>query len=113
MSRADYVRALLALFCGLPQVAARRASPTDRRLAAQWFDEGIPLATIEDAFLLAMARRNTRPPGLPPLCPIRSLAYFLPVVEEICRNPIDPGYLSYLRSRSRPDDQISTDFGER
>lgn len=113
MSQDDYVRDLLALFCGLPHVAARRPSPTDRRLAEKWFDEGIPLATIETAFLLAMARRSTRPPGLPSLSPIRSLAYFLPIIEEICLNPPDSGYLSYLRSRTRPDDQIPTDSGER
>ena len=99
MSRADYVRDLLALFCGLPHVAARRPSPTDRRLAVQWFDEGVSLVTIETAFLLAIARRSTRPPDLPPLSPIRSLAYFLPVVEELCLNPTDAGYLSYLRLR--------------
>jgi hypothetical protein len=99
MSRDDYVRDLLALYCGLPYVVARRPSPTDRRLAAQWFDEGVSLVTIETAFLLAIARRSTRPPDLPPLSPIRSLAYFLPVVEELCLNPTDAGYLSYLRLR--------------
>ena len=99
MSRDDYVRDLLALYCGLPHVAARSPSPTDRRLAAQWFDEGVSLLTIETAFLLAIARRSTRPPDLPPLSPIRSLAYFLPVVEELCLNPTDAGYLSYLRLR--------------
>lgn len=99
MSRADYIRDLLALFCGLPHVAARRPSPTDRRLAAQWFDEGVSLDTIETALLLAIARRSTRPPDLPPLSPIRSLAYFLPVIEELCLNPTDAGYLSYLRLR--------------
>jgi hypothetical protein len=113
MSRELYVRALLALLRGLPQTAARRPSPADRGLAAQWFEAGVPLTTIEAAFLLTVARRSTRPAGLPPLPAIRSLAYFVPVVEELRLNPPDPGYLAYLRSSARRDDQISTDSGER
>jgi hypothetical protein len=38
---------------------------------------------------------------LPPLAPIRSLAYFLPVVEELTENPVDAGYLDYLRHKMR------------
>lgn len=113
MSREAYVRALLALYCGLPQTAARRPSPADRRLAAELFDQGVSLATVETAFLLAVARRSVRPAGLPPLPPIRSLAYFRPILEELRHYPHDPGYLSYLRSRAREDDQISTVSGER
>lgn len=99
MSRAAYVRAVLALYCGLPHTAARRPSPSDRRLAAQLFDQGIALPTIEAAFLLAVARRSSRPPDLPPLPLVRSLAYFLPVIEELRLNPPDLGYLTLLRAR--------------
>jgi hypothetical protein len=99
MSRAAYVRAVLALYCGLPHTAARRPSPSDRRLATQLFDQGIALATVEAAFLLAIARRSVRPPDLPPLPLVRSLAYFLPVIEELHLSPPDPGYLTYLRER--------------
>ncbi|HVT17230.1 MAG TPA: hypothetical protein VHQ90_13750 [Thermoanaerobaculia bacterium] len=99
MSRADYVHTLLGLYCGLPHTAARKPFPPDRRLAAHLFDQGVLLKTIENAFLLATARRATRPPDLPPLPPIRSLAYFLPVIEELTTHPPDPGYLAYLRLR--------------
>jgi hypothetical protein len=99
VSRTAYVRAVLALYCGLPHIAARRPSPYDRRLAAQLFDQGIAFATVEAACLLAIARRGGRPPDLPPLPLVRSLAYFLPVVEELCANPPDLGYLAYLRQR--------------
>ena len=112
MSRKDYLRTLLARFCGLPAVAARRPSPADRRLASQWFDEGISLDLLEAAFLLATTRRAIRSPDLPPLSPIRSLAYFLPVLEELRLSPPDAGYLAYLRSR-RPEDRISTHSGDR
>jgi len=100
MSRADYVRGVLTLYCELPHTAARRPSPSDRRLAEQLFDQGIPLTTVEAAFLLAIARRGARPPELPPLPPVRSLAYFLPVVEELRSSLPDLRYLAYLRSRA-------------
>ena len=100
MTRADYVRGVLILYCGLPHTAARRPSPLDRRLAEQLFDQGISLATVEAALLLAIARRNARHPDLPPLPPVRSLAYFLPVVEELRFDLPDLGYLAYLRTRA-------------
>jgi hypothetical protein len=113
VSRAAYVRVLLALYCGLSETAARRPSPADRRLAFQLFDQAIPLDTLETALLLAAARRTTRPPDLPPLPPIRSLAYFLPVIAELRLDPPNPGYLDYLRWRARRNDQIPTVLGER
>lgn len=99
MSRDD-VQCLLDLYCGLPHTAARRPSPADRRLAAQLCEQDIPLHLIETAFLLAMARRNDRAHQAPPLPPIRSLAYFLPIIEELRNDPPDPDYLQYLRARA-------------
>jgi hypothetical protein len=114
MSRALYIRTLLELYCDLPHTAARRPSPLDQRLAAQLFDQGIPLDTIEAAFLLAIARRNRRDPQALILPPIRSLAYFLPVIEELRLHPPDPAYLRYLRSLDADQmAQISTDSRER
>jgi hypothetical protein len=112
MSRAAYVHALLALYVSLPQTALRRASPADRRLAAQLFDRGLQMTTVQAAILLALDRRDARPPGLPPLPPIRSLAYFLPVIEELILDPPEPGYLGFLLAR-RQRDQILTDADER
>jgi hypothetical protein len=112
VQRAAYVRALLTVFYGLPETAERPARPADRRIAGQLFDQGIPASTVQTAILLALARRTARQPGLPPLPRIRSLAYFLPVIEELRLNPPDPGYLGYLLSR-RLQDQIPTDCDER
>jgi hypothetical protein len=97
--RGDYLRHLLALYCGLPHTAARRPSTLDRRLAAQLFDRGISLDIVETALLLALARRIHRDPQAAPLSPIRSLAYFLPVIDEVLHQPLDPGYVAYLRSK--------------
>jgi len=111
--RDAYLRRLLALYCGLPHAAARRPFPPDRRIAEQLFDRGISLETIEAAFLLASARRMYRDSQAPPLTPIRSLAYFLPVIDEVLHQPPDPGYVSYLRFKVDLNVQISTDSSDR
>ena len=51
----------------------------------------------ESALLLASLRRLLRPADLPPLSPIRSLAYFQPVVDELRVHPMPAHYLDYLR----------------
>ena len=113
LDRADYLRRLLDLYCGLPSTAARRPFPPDRRLANQLFDRGIPLERIETALRLAVARRTSRDPEAPPLPLIRSLAYFLPTLDEVLRLPHDPGYLDHLRRRVEISVQKSTDLDER
>jgi hypothetical protein len=45
--------------------------------------DGVPLETVETALLLGALRRMIRPPDAPRLTPIRSLAYFRPLIEEI------------------------------
>lgn len=42
-------------------------------------------------------RRLIRPKDVPPLSPIRSLAYFLPAIEELLADPSPDNYLDYLR----------------
>ena len=46
---------------------------------------------------LALSRRNARPPDADPLPPIRSLHYFLSVIDELPPGPPPDGYLDYLR----------------
>ena len=43
--------------------------------------------------------RHLRTPNVHPLAPIRSMHYFLPVIEEILANPPAPEYLAYLKSK--------------
>lgn len=111
--RKDYLKRLLDLYCGLPHTAARRPSRYDRQLAEQLFDRGLELPTIEAAFRLAMARRTRRDPQAPTLPAIRSLAYFLPLIEEILQQDTDVGYLDYLRAQLDLSVQIPTDCGDR
>lgn len=56
---------------------------------------------VETALLLACLRRTVRPAEVPPLPRIRSLAYFQPVIEELCEHPTPAGYLQYLRLKLR------------
>jgi len=113
LNRAEYLRRLLDHYCGLPHTAARRASRNDRLLAGQLFRRRIPLDVIETAFLLAIARRTFRDPQAQPLPPIQSLAYFLPLIDEVLRQPPDPDYLAYIRSRLDLNVQIPTELPDR
>jgi hypothetical protein len=97
---ADYIAAVLALYLGLPETPLR-ASARDLRHARQLHDRGVPLRVVESAFLLGSLRRLLRPADVPPLSPIRSLAYFQPVIEELLADPAPDNYLDYLRLKLR------------
>jgi hypothetical protein len=95
---AQYIAATLLFYLQLPETPLR-ASSHDRQTVTDLHVRGISLDTIESALLLASVRRLSRSPDSPPLSPIRSLAYFLPVIDEILRNPIPDDYLEYLRRK--------------
>ena len=97
---AAFVAALLTLYADLPDTPLR-PSPTDQTLARRLFADAVPLPLIESALLLGTLRRLIRPQGLPPLPKIRSLAYFVPVIEELKIQSLPEGYLEYLRLKLR------------
>ena len=97
---ATYVAAVLLLYVDLPDTPLR-ASVQDQRQACRLHDRGIPLRLVESALLLASLRRLVRPADVPPLSPIRSLAYFQPVIEELLAHPVPETYLEYLRLKLR------------
>jgi hypothetical protein len=92
----EYVRQVLEAYRKTPGTmgTVRRA---DRLLAAQLHQRGLSLKVIENALVLAAARRLIRPSDAPPLGTIRSLAYFLPVIEEVLEMRVGPDYFEYLR----------------
>ena len=98
LDREAYVQAVLDLYQRLPGIATRTRS-ADRRLATELHSRGIRLDVVEIALRLAVARRTARPPDAPPLPPVRSLHYFLPVIIEMPPGPPPQGYLDYLRER--------------
>ena len=94
----EYIRQVLEAYRKTPGTmgTVRRA---DRLLAAQLYQRGLAVSVIENAFVLAAARRLTRPADGPPLGTIRSLAYFLPVIEEVLELRVGPGYFQHVRRK--------------
>src|SRR5262245_53583787 len=96
LSQEEYVRQVLEAYRKTPGTmgTVRRA---DRLLAAQLYQRGLSVKVIENALVLAATRRLIRPSDAPPLGTIRSLAYFLPVIEEVLESRVNPDYFEYLR----------------
>lgn len=104
--RRRYVHAVLDAYLGLVDTPDK-ARPADRLLASRLHDDDIPLTTVLDAILLASARRLIRPDDRPPLPPVRSLHYFLPVIEELQQTPLPAGYAQYLQAKVAAKSTIS------
>jgi hypothetical protein len=94
----EYIRQVLEAYRRTPGTmgTVRRA---DRLLAAQLYERGLSVQVIENALVLAATRRLIRPADTPPLGTIRSLAYFLPVIEEVLELRVSPDYFEYLRHK--------------
>ena len=94
----EYIRQVLEAYRQTPGTmgTVRRA---DRILAAQLYQRGLSLKVIENALVLAATRRLIRPADAPPLATIRSLAYFLPVIEEVLELRVTPDYFQHLRRK--------------
>ena len=91
-----YFTSVICMYLQLPETPVR-ASLADQAVARCLDKDGVPLETVEAALLLGSLRRLIRPNDAPPLSPIRSLAYFLPVIEELTEAPAPGNYLDYLR----------------
>ena len=57
------------------------------------------LEAVENALVLAATRRMIRPGGVAPLGTVRSLAYFMPVIEEVLQMQVSTEYFHYLRHK--------------
>ena len=99
-SRNQYVKSVVAMYIQMPDTPLKPSS-NDRITASDFFAKGIPLLIIEAALMLASLRRLSRNNDQPPLPPVRSLAYFVPVIRELSDSPLPDGYLQYLRSKLR------------
>lgn len=94
----EYIRQVLEAYRKTPGTmgAVRRA---DRMLAAELYQRGLSVRVIENALVLGATRRLMRPANAPPLGTIRSLAYFLPVIEEVLDLRVSQDYFQYLRHK--------------
>ena len=101
LSREQYVHRVLETYQRTPGTSGQ-VRPPDRQLALELQQRGIPLRTVETALMLAAARRIFRPAEAPPLTTVRSLAYFVPVIEELLTTQINEDYIEYLRRKLKP-----------
>jgi len=87
---------VLVLYADLPD-RPLCPSPAYQTLARLLHQEAVPLPLVKSALLLGTLRRLTRATGMAPLPKIRSLAYFLPMIDELRLQPLPDGYPDYLR----------------
>lgn len=102
-----YIAAVLMLYADLPDTPLR-PSPQDQSLARRLHQQRVPLTIVESALLLGSLRRLIRPADAPSLSPVRSLAYFQPVIAELQQQPLPNGYPDYLRAKLRSVSQPNT-----
>ena len=98
IGRKEYIHQVLSAYRQTPGTAGTIRRP-DRLLAAQLYARRVPLHAVQNALVLAASRRLLRPTAAPPLGTIRSLAYFLPVIDEVLSLTLSPDYFQYLRSK--------------
>ena len=94
----SFVAAVLRAYLDLPDTPGK-ARPADRVLARSLFLQSVPFSLVEAALLIACARRLVRPLTASPLNPVRSLHYFVPVIQELTFQPPDPTYIDYVRRK--------------
>ena len=94
----EYTRQVLEAYRKTPGTSGTVRCP-DRVLAGQLYQRGVSVSVIENAFVLAAARRLIRPVDAPPLGTIRSLAYFLPVIEEVLGMRVSLEYFQHVRRK--------------
>ena len=95
MRRDEYLQQVITHYLEAPDTPTK-ARRNDWAVAATFYQRGILLQDIAHAIRLASLRRYTREPGVPPLEPICSLAYFRRVVETVQREQHEEGYMGYI-----------------
>jgi len=103
-----YVEAVLERYLWLPGTPTR-TSRRDRQLAGCLYERDVPLATTQSALLLGAARRAFRSESSSPLPRIRTLHYFLPIVDELLEQPVAAHYSEYLEKRLLPLAEAKTE----
>lgn len=94
--REECIERVLSAYRQTPGTTGKIRRP-DRLVAAQLYARGVPLDTVENDLVLAASRRLFRSPQAPPLGTIHSLAYFLPIIDEVLDLPVSRDYFRYLR----------------
>jgi hypothetical protein len=92
----DYIRKVLHAYRLMPGTTGT-VRRNDTLLAATFYDRGVPLIVVENALVLAAARRIFRSPDAPTLQPVRSLYYVLPIIDEVLSAHVSQNYYRYLQ----------------
>jgi hypothetical protein len=100
MHRHEYVTRLIDAYRQTPGTTGR-VHRQDRRFAEQLYEQQVPLTVVENALLLASARRLLRAADAPPLDAIRSLHYFCAVIDEVMKSTMSDDYFLYLRRKMK------------
>lgn len=96
MNRRHYLAAIIRLYLDQPG-APLRASRQDWAVAQSLFARSVSLHDFIQAVHLATLRRLQRQG--PPLPPIRSLAYYRSVLDQLTPDDLDPDYVRYVALR--------------
>lgn len=93
-----FVAQVIRAYLDLPDTPTR-ARTADRVLARSLSAQNVPLDLVRAALAIASVRRLCRPKDAAVLQPIRSLHYFLPVIDELRSSPPDPAYVRHVLAR--------------
>jgi hypothetical protein len=97
IARSTYVAQVMKLFLDHPDTPEMPSS-ADWEVAGALFERRVPLPKLRLAFQLAYLRRHLRDPAQDPLPPVRSLAYFIRVVDNLSDEETHPVYAEYVAS---------------
>ncbi len=89
-----YVEALEQMLLTRPCVRCQY-SAADRQLAAQWFQQELPLDDIEQVILVGCGRKYVSWLNGGQGQPIGSLHYFAPILEEVAVSSLSDGYRAF------------------
>jgi hypothetical protein len=70
-------------------------------IARQFYGRSISFSVVQDAMILGACRKYESWLNGGPSEPIRSMAYFEPLVAEVRANPLPDGYTAYLHGKLR------------
>jgi hypothetical protein len=94
--RAEYVMDIEKLLQSRACVSCR-FSDLDRKLAEEWYEQGVALNLVERAVVTGCGRKYVSWLNGSDLPPIRSLNYFRDILQEICATKAPEEYYEYSK----------------
>jgi len=98
VTRQQYLDQVIRIYLAAPG-APHKPTRRDWAIAAALYRLRVTISELEHSIRLANLRRLLSGPD--PLPPIRSLAYYRTVLQELTPDERDPDYVRYVRQRHR------------